>query len=248
MVRFVRCLREFMRPPPNKRAFEEFFMPALVRLAIDILDVRLGLAQALADLFILGAFYGDKSLPVPAMIQRIVMILLEDESRDVRDALHEVGADRWAKSDSSVTPEDALEEAAESTDNPDHLRHSVQDALSVEALEAEERLAAPHNRAEMASPILAENQPERHSSSGSDPFEASFARAQAQPSGTRPGKRSSADEILAAAQRAVTLPDGVGGSSPPLSPNLPGVAPPTFGLGICVEDSPPLLNPTHSPP
>ncbi|CAK9782157.1 unnamed protein product [Cutaneotrichosporon oleaginosum] len=235
---FVRCLREFMRPPPNKRAFEEFFMPALMRLASDIIDVRLGLAQAIADLFILGAFYGDKTLPVPAMIQRIVNILVEDESSDVRDALKEVGADRWAQTDASVTAEDAFGSAARNTDDVEHLTNRVVDALTVDTLDAESRMAAPHNRAAIASPMISDNHSEAFTSSSSDPFEASFARAQA--SG-RTSKRSSADEILAAAQRAVTLPEGLEGS-PPLSPGLPISIPPPFGLTSSVENSPPRMN------
>jgi serine/threonine-protein phosphatase 4 regulatory subunit 1 len=53
---FVRCLREFLHPPRNQSAFEEIFLPLLPRLAHDIVDVRLGLAQAVADLFVAGRF------------------------------------------------------------------------------------------------------------------------------------------------------------------------------------------------
>ncbi len=222
-------------------------MPALMRVAADILDVRLGLAQAIADLFIVGAFYGDKSIPVPVMIQRIVNILIEDESGDVRDALKQVGADRWASPDSADSAEDALEDAAKRTDNPENLTNRVVEALTVDAGVNDGRLAAPHNRAEMASPIAGDNQHEVVAGvAQGDAFEASFARAQA--SG-RSSKRSSADEILAAAQRAVTLPEGLEGS-PPLSPGvLPITSAPTYGLGISVEHSPPRTNhPSFAPP
>jgi len=48
---FVRCIRQFILPPPNQSAFEDFFLPALPQLSHDVLDVRLGLAQGVADLF-----------------------------------------------------------------------------------------------------------------------------------------------------------------------------------------------------
>jgi hypothetical protein len=54
LCRFVRCLREFVKPPPNRSVFEDFFTPALPRLSQDVVDVRLALAQVVADLFIIG--------------------------------------------------------------------------------------------------------------------------------------------------------------------------------------------------
>ena len=51
---FVRCLREFVKPPPNRQAFEDFFLPFLASLSKDVVDVRLGLAQTVADLFVVG--------------------------------------------------------------------------------------------------------------------------------------------------------------------------------------------------
>ncbi|BEI87031.1 hypothetical protein CcaverHIS002_0703770 [Cutaneotrichosporon cavernicola] len=218
---FVRCLREFMRPPPNKRAFEQFFMPALVRLATDILDVRLGLAGAVADLFIIGAFYGDKSIPIPSIIRGIVEILLKDESVDVRNALCEIGVDRWANTDSSVTAGEVLASEMAATDSPGSLIRCVTDALS-DGPPDDERVASPHNRAEVPSPALPampQDQSDLQDNAGIDPFSESFVRAQI--SGVM-SARSVADDILAAAHRAVTFPEGLEGS-PPLSPTLPGV-------------------------
>lgn len=209
-------------------------MPALMRLASDILDVRLGLAQAIADLFILGAFYGDKSLPVPAMIKRIVRLLAHDESGDVRDALREVGADRWASSDdSSASASDALDEATSETENPEGLANRVSEAMASEADEASSLLAEPHHRAEIPSPNLDDDSDVLSMVSSDDPFEASFARAQADV-GRKSSKPGSADSVLAAAKRASTLPEGMEGS-PPLTPA--GDATPTYGLGINVRDN-----------
>ncbi|GMK60040.1 hypothetical protein CspeluHIS016_0902570 [Cutaneotrichosporon spelunceum] len=168
---FVRCLREFMRPPPNKRAFEQFFMPVLSRLATDILDVRLGLARAIADLFILGAFYGDKSMPVPATIRSVVKILLEDESVDVCDALREVGMDRWANADSSVTAEDALESKMAQTPNPEGLMQRVGHALTEEPPD-DCPLAELHSRREAAWPVVPESQSDVLSGASADPLTA----------------------------------------------------------------------------
>lgn len=53
---FVRCLREFVKPPPNRQAFEDFFLPFLPSLSRDVVDVRLGLAQTVADLFVVGEY------------------------------------------------------------------------------------------------------------------------------------------------------------------------------------------------
>lgn len=221
-------------------------MPALARLATDILDVRLGLAQAIADLFILGAFYGDKALPVPNMIQKIVNQLARDESSDVRDALREVGADRWASNDSSLSASEALSEASSANENPENLAHRVEEALSTESTEVAAHRATPHNRAQIPSPNIDDDDDMLSMSSSDDPFEASFARAQANAS-ERNIKRSSVDEVLAVAHRATTLPDAMQGSPPVSSWDSSSSTPtsisnkvtPTFGLGIRLRDSPP---------
>lgn len=87
---FVRCLREFVKPPPNQHAFEEFFVPSLPRLSTDVVDIRLGLAQAIADLFVVGAYYGDQTGSVPNEIKNLARILRDDDSAEVRDTLRNV--------------------------------------------------------------------------------------------------------------------------------------------------------------
>lgn len=237
-----------MRPPPNKRAFEQFFMPALARLATDIIDVRLGLAQAIADLFILGAFYGDRNLPVPEQIKDIVNTLADDVSSDVRNALKEVGADRWASNDNSLSASEALSDASSANSNPENLAQRVQNALAPEAEDVSQSLASPHNRAQIASPLVGPEDDDDVLSVASpdDPFEASFAQAQAQAhSRGRSSTQSNPDEVLAAAHRATTLPDTLNGS-PPLTPTGWGNNPtPTYGLGIVLRQSP---EPARSPP
>jgi serine/threonine-protein phosphatase 4 regulatory subunit 1 len=94
---FVRCLREFVKPPPNQRAFEQFFVPALPRLSTDVVDVRLGLAQSIANLFVVGAYYGDETGHIPQEIKDLAKILRDDESADVRDTLRSVDLTRMHK-------------------------------------------------------------------------------------------------------------------------------------------------------
>lgn len=178
-VTFVRCLREFMRPPPNRKAFEQFFVPALMRLARDVVDVRLALATALADLFIVGAFYGDKAVPVPEEIKQIIIILSEDEAVDVRRAVIDVGADHWSKATNTETAGKVLEDKLESSDNPLGLDATMVDALAPEAAEAAQ-VKPVHDRAALASPALpddAEDESALMALEGRDPFEMSFARA-----------------------------------------------------------------------
>ncbi|KAL7423656.1 hypothetical protein Q5752_001237 [Cryptotrichosporon argae] len=99
---FVRCLREFVKPPPNRDAFEEFFVPALPRLTNDVVDVRLGLAQAIANLFVIGAFYSDRQVPVPDEIRRLSAILADDDAPDVRQTVRDIDLGRFVKGKDSV--------------------------------------------------------------------------------------------------------------------------------------------------
>ncbi|WWC96777.1 hypothetical protein V866_003651 [Kwoniella sp. B9012] len=91
---FVRCLREFVKPPPNRQAFEDFFLPVLPRLSKDVVDVRLGLAQIIADLFVVGAYYSNVGQNVPKTIWEIAHDLAMDQSTDVRDTVRKVNMDR----------------------------------------------------------------------------------------------------------------------------------------------------------
>ncbi|WWC60471.1 uncharacterized protein I303_103044 [Kwoniella dejecticola CBS 10117] len=91
---FIRCLREFVKPPPNRQAFEDFFLPVLPRLSKDVIDVRLGLAQIIADLFVVGAYYSNVGQNVPKTIWEIAHQLAQDESADVRDTVRKVNMDR----------------------------------------------------------------------------------------------------------------------------------------------------------
>ncbi|WVQ71214.1 hypothetical protein IAR50_000739 [Cryptococcus sp. DSM 104548] len=93
---FVRCLREFCKPPPNQKAFEEFFLPQLPRLAKDVVDIRLGIAQGIADLLAVGSYYGVGS-QIPEIIKRLAKDLSEDEAADVRDVVLKVEMERVQK-------------------------------------------------------------------------------------------------------------------------------------------------------
>ncbi|WWC68465.1 uncharacterized protein I206_102393 [Kwoniella pini CBS 10737] len=91
---FIRCLREFVKPPPNRQAFEDFFLPGLPRLSKDVVDVRLALAQTIADLFVVGAYYSNVGQNVPKTIWEIAYELAQDESTDVRDTVRKVNMDK----------------------------------------------------------------------------------------------------------------------------------------------------------
>lgn len=149
---FVRCLREFIRPPPNRQAFEEFFIPALPRLSQDIVDIRLALARAIADLFIVGAFYGDRVVPVPSVIQRLATQLSMDESVDVREVISNIGADRWAEF-KGLSARGALEDAMDATHNPAGMASSITDALDGPAKDIKAVKLPIHARAERPSPL-----------------------------------------------------------------------------------------------
>jgi serine/threonine-protein phosphatase 4 regulatory subunit 1 len=95
-VTFTRCLREFIKPPPNRLAFEDFFAPALPALRSDVVDVRITLAQIVANLFIVGAYYSD-AVSIPPIISQLAMALAKDESADVRDIVRNVDLDRLSK-------------------------------------------------------------------------------------------------------------------------------------------------------
>ncbi|KAK4685530.1 serine/threonine-protein phosphatase 4 regulatory subunit 1, partial [Tremellales sp. Uapishka_1] len=96
-VTFVRCLRSFIKPPPNKEAFEDFFLHALPRLANDIVDVRIGLAQTIADLFRKDAFYHEGFTHVPESVVHLVLALAEDDSADIRQIVSHVDLQRFDK-------------------------------------------------------------------------------------------------------------------------------------------------------
>ncbi|ODN84132.1 hypothetical protein L202_00141 [Cryptococcus amylolentus CBS 6039] len=93
---FVRCLGQFCKPPPNQAAFEEFFLPELPRLAKDVVDVRLGLARDIADLFNVGAYYESGS-EIPDIIKQLAKGLSMDESADVRNLVMKVEVERLEK-------------------------------------------------------------------------------------------------------------------------------------------------------
>lgn len=189
----MRCLREFERPPPNKPAFEKFFVPALPRLCQDVVDVRLGLAQCVSDLFVLGAFYGDRKVPVPDIVRQLAAQLAEDDSSDVRDTITRVGADKWIVEASAPA---AMELAI--TEDPVGVSPAVHEALRErrEASELYEEQEAGggdrHDRAALPSPMpdqqgdwTALRSPDddelgeldRSQMITKDPFAASFGRA-----------------------------------------------------------------------
>ena len=95
---FVRCLREFVKPPPNKQAFEDFFLPFLKSLSKDVVDVRLGLAQSVADLFVVGAYYEEK-VKAPREMYELAKVLAQDEAVDVRDTIKNVDLEHLEKHD-----------------------------------------------------------------------------------------------------------------------------------------------------
>ena len=79
------------------------------------MDIRLGLAQAIADLFIVGAYYGKEAGPVPKEIRELAQHLQHDVSTDVQDTLRNVEIDRLHrgkdlphKVEPSPTPDRAL--------------------------------------------------------------------------------------------------------------------------------------------
>jgi serine/threonine-protein phosphatase 4 regulatory subunit 1 len=95
-VTFTRCLRQFIVPPPNREAFEQFFVPALPRMRHDVVDVRIALAQIVADLFVVGAYYSD--IPdVPFEVSKLAHDLSADESADVRDIMRHIDLARLGK-------------------------------------------------------------------------------------------------------------------------------------------------------
>jgi serine/threonine-protein phosphatase 4 regulatory subunit 1 len=95
-VTFTRCLREFIKPPPNRNAFEDFFAPALPALRDDVVDVRITLAQIVANLFVVGAYYSD-TVTIPPVITQLAQGLAKDDAADVRDIVRHVDLDRLSK-------------------------------------------------------------------------------------------------------------------------------------------------------
>lgn len=95
-VTFTRCLREFIKPPPNRDAFEDFFAPALPALRNDVVDVRITLAQIVANLFVVGAYYSE-AVTIPPVISELANQLAKDDASDVRDIVRHVDLDRLGK-------------------------------------------------------------------------------------------------------------------------------------------------------
>jgi serine/threonine-protein phosphatase 4 regulatory subunit 1 len=182
-------LREFIRPPPNRKAFEEFFIPALDKLAEDLVDVRLGLALLIADLFVIGAFYGDRQLPIPGEIQDLADKLSRDSAEDVRDIIVRIGADRWGK---DVSAQAALVQEMRERTNPEVVHEAIRGALDSQG-PVGRKLSSPVLRAALASPMPVPARPREASldldaeldpaSADEDPFASSFARAASRKSG-----------------------------------------------------------------
>ena len=95
-VTFTRCLKEFIKPPPHREPFEQFFAQALPRLRTDVVDVRIALAQMVAALFVVGGYYGG-GIDIPPVISQLAQALAEDDAADVRNAVRHVDVDRLGK-------------------------------------------------------------------------------------------------------------------------------------------------------
>lgn len=163
-------------------------MPALPRLTQDIVDVRIGLARAIGDLFIVGAFYGDHAVPVPLAIKSVASMLAEDDSPEVREIILRISADRWTEQSAAS----ALVEAHRNSDEPQLLADAVSEALDQTGpgKVAEDSTMGMHDRADIPSPVATAIPPELQHLRGeddeddvdtvglvSDPFELSFAAA-----------------------------------------------------------------------
>lgn len=115
-VTFTRCLKEFIKPPPHREPFEEFFAPAMPRLRTDVVDVRIALAQIVAALFITGAYYAVET-EIPPVISQLAQALAEDDAPDVRDTVRHIDLDRLRKGKGTQTggdhqdvlPDEAIE-------------------------------------------------------------------------------------------------------------------------------------------
>jgi len=103
-VTFTRCLKEFIKPPPNREAFEQFFIPALPRLRHDVVDVRIALAQIVSDLFVVGSYY-HKQPRVPDEIAQLARDLANDEAWDVRDTVRHIDLISFGKGKESTSSE-----------------------------------------------------------------------------------------------------------------------------------------------
>jgi serine/threonine-protein phosphatase 4 regulatory subunit 1 len=103
-VTFTRCLREFIKPPPNKEAFEQFFIPSLPRLRHDVVDVRIALAQIVGDLFKARSYYANAP-KVPEAIHQLVRDLAADESWDVRNIVRHIDIEGMGKGKGPVHEE-----------------------------------------------------------------------------------------------------------------------------------------------
>lgn len=123
-VTFTRCLKEFIKPPPNREAFERFFVPSLSSLRHDVVDVRIALARIVADLFAARAYY-DNEPNVPEEIAQLARDLAADESLDVRDTVRHIKLDDFGKGKGpQVVKEDAqadlLQSLAPDAERPKH--------------------------------------------------------------------------------------------------------------------------------
>lgn len=86
-----------MKPPPNRNAFEDYFLPQLSPLACDVVDIRLSLAQIIADLFVVGAYYADVAQGIPQQIRELATGLAKDEAVDVRNTVRKVDLSSFEK-------------------------------------------------------------------------------------------------------------------------------------------------------
>lgn len=147
----------------------------------DVVDVRLGLAKAVGDLFVVGAFYGDEAVPVPIEVRRLATLLSDDDSADVREVITRIGAQRWQLEDAPT----ALAQEMEETENPKKLQDAVESALdpfSSVSRSAQDAIRGLHHRASIASPVgsnepLADGENDVEGTIADDPFAASFGYA-----------------------------------------------------------------------
>jgi len=161
-VTFTRCLKEFIKPPPNREAFERFFVPSLSTLRHDVVDVRIALAQIVADLFAARAYY-DNEPNVPEQIAQLARDLAEDESLDVRDTVRHIKLDDFGKGKGpQVVKEEAQADLSQSlapvAERPKHHNESP-------PRKSYDSDATPHASAA-----------ELELARASDPFDSSFER------------------------------------------------------------------------
>ena len=162
---FVRCLRQFVRPPPNRTAFEDFFLPALPRITADVVDVRLALAQVIADLFVLGAYYGvhldpkhaetsvDPAKAIPSAIRDLARALADDEAVDVRETVRHVNLSQVHGDEDRQVPYEVP-----SPERPERGTRSIEAAQK----ENEHSAQAPGSGVANASTVAQQEKPTLH--------------------------------------------------------------------------------------